>query len=64
MQNDDRMAAEILKIQFVNLRCMDRKHKKALIKAYSLHDLRSVGISNKNEFSIAKMAQCPCFDME
>ena len=32
--------------------------KQALTKAYSPHDLRSVGISNKSEFNTAKMAQC------
>ena len=35
--------------------------KQALTKAYSLHDLRAVGIANKNEFNTAKMAQCALF---
>ena len=31
--------------------------KSALIKAYSPHNLRSVGISSKTEFNSVKMAQ-------
>ena len=30
--------------------------KQAVTKAYSLHDLRLVGISNKSEFNTAEMA--------
>ena len=35
--------------------------KQALTNAYSLHDLRSVGIAKESEFNIAKMAQCTRF---
>ena len=35
--------------------------KQALTKAYSPHDLRSVGISNKSEFNTVKMGQFTLF---
>ena len=35
--------------------------KPALTKAYSLPDLRSVGISNKSEFNTAKITQFSVF---
>ena len=49
---------KVLKIHRPSLRV---HLKQVLIKAYSLHDLRSVGISNKNEFNTAKMAQFTWF---
>ena len=37
------------------------QYQEALTEAYSTHDLRLVGISNKSEFSTAKMAQCTMY---
>ena len=35
----------------------ENHYERALIKAYSPHDVRSVGVSNKSEFNAANMAQ-------
>ena len=39
----------------------DQQFKQVLTKAYSPHDFRSVGISNKSEVNTAKIPQCTLF---